>query len=123
MQTIINEAKKLDLEFYTTSEIAGVASFIDRNMEKAIREKISNPFEKWISILELIKMTELDLSGKNISNLDGIQYFLNLERLDLSNNNISDFRLLDKLPKLNKLNISNNPVSGDQSYSKKILKS
>ncbi|MFB7138211.1 polysaccharide deacetylase family protein [Gottfriedia sp. NPDC056225] len=122
MESIIKEAKKLDMEFYTTAEIGGVATFIDRNMEKAIREKLSNPFEQWISISKLNEITELDLSGKNISNLDGIQYFMNLERLNLSNNNISDFRLLDKLTKLNQLDVSNNPESMEYDHSKKIAK-
>ncbi len=122
MKSIIEEARKLDLEFYTTAEIGGVATFIDRNMEKAVREKIETPFEQWISISKLIEITELDLSGRNISNLDGIQYFINLEKVNLSNNNISDFRLLDKLPKLNKLDINNNPGNDEHYYSKKIAK-
>lgn len=122
IQAIIDEAKKIDLEFYTTSEIAGVATFIDRNMESSIREIISNPFEQWISISELSNITELDLSGKNISNLDGIQYFLNLEKLNLSNNNITDFRLLEKLPKLKKIDLSNNLENKSEIFyqSKKI---
>jgi len=120
MQSIIEEAKKIDLEFYTSSEIAGVATFIDPNMERAIREIISDPFEQWISIVELSKITELDLSGKNISNLDGIQYFLNLEKLNLSDNNISDFRLLDKLPKLSNVDSRNNAHKDNSFYSKKI---
>jgi len=122
IQDIIDEAKNIDLEFYTTSEIAGVATFIDRNMESSIREIISNPLEQWIAISELSKITELDLSGKNISNLDGIQYFLNLEKLNLSNNQITDFRLLEKLPKLKKIDLSNNLESKNETFyhSKKI---
>ncbi|PGS52652.1 leucine-rich repeat domain-containing protein [Bacillus sp. AFS041924] len=122
IKSIIDEAKKLDLAFYTTAEIGGVATFIDKNMEKAIREKMPNPFEQWISISKLSEMTELDLSGKNISNLDGIQYFMNLEKLNLSHNHITDFRLLDKLPKLKKLDVTNNPINEEQYYSKNIAK-
>ncbi|MEH7388361.1 leucine-rich repeat domain-containing protein, partial [Bacillus sp. JJ1521] len=65
---------------------------------------------KWIKISELYKIKELDLSNKGISNLDGLEYFLNLERLNLSNNSISDFRLLMKLPKLKQVNIEGNPL-------------
>ncbi|WML45807.1 DUF2334 domain-containing protein [Neobacillus sp. PS3-40] len=110
IQRIIDEAKSNDFEFYTTSEIAGVATFIDSNFEKSVRKVISNPLEKWISIKELSGIKELDLSNNNITNLDGIQYFLNLEKLNLTNNNITDFRLLKKLPKLKIIETDNNAI-------------
>jgi peptidoglycan/xylan/chitin deacetylase (PgdA/CDA1 family) len=108
VQTIINEARKIDLEFYTTSEIAGIATFIDPNFEMYVRELISNPTAQWISIAELSLIKELDLSSKKISNIDGIQYFLNLEKLNINNNSITDLRILEKLPKLKSLNNMNN---------------
>jgi peptidoglycan/xylan/chitin deacetylase (PgdA/CDA1 family) len=110
IQEIINEARKLDLEFYTTAEIAGVATFIDKNLEKCFRQYISNPNDPWISIRELSMIKKLDLSGKNITNLDGMQYLINLEKLNLTNNNISDFRILKKLNKLRDLKIDNKTV-------------
>ncbi|NHM29279.1 polysaccharide deacetylase family protein [Neobacillus terrae] len=103
IQEIIDEAKKLDLEFYTTAEIAGIATFIDKNLEICVREYISNPDDPWISISELSMIRELDLSRKNIYNLDGMQYFINLEKLNLKDNHISDFRILEKLNNLKDL--------------------
>jgi peptidoglycan/xylan/chitin deacetylase (PgdA/CDA1 family) len=107
---IIDEARKIDLEFYTTSEIAGVATFIDHNFEKCVRKLISNPYDQWISISELSQIRELDLSNQNISNLNGLQYFLNLEKLNLRNNEMTDVRLLGKLQKLKTVDISGNPI-------------
>ncbi|MGE8204574.1 polysaccharide deacetylase family protein [Heyndrickxia sp. NPDC080065] len=109
IQRIIDIGRKYDMEFYTTSEIAGIATFIDYNFERAVREKISNP-DRWIDIADLTKVKELDLSNKGISNLDGLEYFLNVEKLNLSNNSISDFRLLKKLPKLKHVNTENNSL-------------
>ncbi|EKN69389.1 polysaccharide deacetylase [Neobacillus bataviensis LMG 21833] len=111
IQTIINEAKRMDMEFYTTAELANVATFIDRNLGSCVRNHIANPYGSWISISELSAIKELDLSGKDISNLDGIQYFTKLEMLNLNNNNISDFRLIERLPNLKKIDIGNNPIS------------
>ncbi|MBS4198416.1 DUF2334 domain-containing protein [Bacillus sp. FJAT-49732] len=105
IKTIIDEAKKNNLEFYTTSEIAGIATFIDHKMEEAVREHLSISSYKDIEIKELMKVKELDLSNKGISNLDGIEYFLNLEKLNLRNNELNDFRLLKKLPKLKNVSI------------------
>lgn len=107
---IINAARKLDLEFYTTAEIAGAATFIDKNLEKCVREHLANPDDQWISISELSMIKELDLSGKSISNLDGMQYFINLEKLNLKDNDISDFRILDKLKKLKDVDLTNNSL-------------
>ncbi|MDF2882514.1 MAG: Polysaccharide deacetylase [Clostridiaceae bacterium] len=110
---IIQEAKKLDLEFYTLSEIGGIASFIDANFESTIREKFNINFQqkKFISINDLININKLDLSSRNISNLGGIEYFFDLEELDLSNNNITDIRILSKLKKLRTVNLKNNYIS------------
>jgi peptidoglycan/xylan/chitin deacetylase (PgdA/CDA1 family) len=113
IQAIIDEAKKAGMEFYTTAEIAGVATFIDRNLEKCVREYISNPKVQWISIFELSMINELDLSGKYISNLDGLQYFTNLEKLYIGDNNISDFRLIERLPKLKDVRISNSKITAE----------
>jgi peptidoglycan/xylan/chitin deacetylase (PgdA/CDA1 family) len=110
IQKIITIAKDNDLEFYTTSELAGVATFIDPNFEKCVRKLISNSNEQWIPIRELINIKELNLSNQNISNLDGLQYFINLERLDLSNNNIEDLRLLKSLTKLKHIDYTNDPI-------------
>lgn len=104
---IITEAKKHDLEFYTTAEVAGIATFIDRNFESYVKRLLNKQSNDWILISELISINELNISNQRISNLDGIQYFLGLEKLDVSNNNIMDFRLLEKLPRLKEVIIIN----------------
>ncbi len=120
IKAIIDEARKNELEFYTTSEIAGVATFIDQNFERSIRGIMSEPSAKWISISDLISIKELDLSNKMISNLDGIQYFVNLEKLNLSHNNLTDFRLLEKLPKLKEVDITSNKRNERDIYTNSI---
>ncbi|WEG11502.1 polysaccharide deacetylase family protein [Pullulanibacillus sp. KACC 23026] len=100
LEFVIKEAKKNDLEFYTTAEIVGVATFIDRNFEKHIRKLLTISNDRWILIKDLLKIKELDLSNQDITNLDGIQYFLNLETLVINLNYIKDLRLLNKLQNL-----------------------
>ncbi|MEH7502855.1 polysaccharide deacetylase family protein [Neobacillus drentensis] len=102
LKEIINEVKGNDMEFYTLAEVSGAATFIDRNLEKSIRDILSCQNE-WVMIKDLVSLRELDLSNKGISNLDGIQYFLELESIDLRGNNIEDYRLLEKLPKLKRI--------------------
>ena len=52
---------------------------------------------------------ELNLSGLGISNLKGIEFFLNLEKLDCSNNNITHLNLSQNT-KLTQLNCQNNQL-------------
>jgi peptidoglycan/xylan/chitin deacetylase (PgdA/CDA1 family) len=118
LKYIINEARKSNLEFYTLSEIAGIATFIDNNLEGGIRRIVNKPrtLYKWIYIKDLVSITQLDLSNLQIKSLGGIEYFINLEELNLSNNKIDDIRILRKLEKLKKLNISNNIINKAQLY-------
>ncbi|UTR10564.1 polysaccharide deacetylase family protein [Evansella sp. LMS18] len=97
IKSIINEVRKNDLAFYTTSELAGVATFIDQNFERYVRKLLSKDPNEWILITELSSIKKLDLSGRNISNLDGIHYFPELEKINISNNNITDYRLLKNI--------------------------
>lgn len=103
LQMIICEANVLDMPFYTTAELAGVATFIDNNFETCVRGKLKDPWIKWIPLDELNVIQHLDISNQNISNLDGIEYFSNLISLNVANNPITDYRLLKKLPKLKNL--------------------
>lgn len=52
-------------------------------------------------------MTSLSLSGKDLSNLEGLEYFSSLTSLDCSNNNLEDLDV-SSLPNLTSLNCSNN---------------
>lgn len=100
IQSIINTAKENELGFYTTAELAGIATFSDRNFEKGVRNLLNKLSDQWLFISDLSSITELDISNQSISNLDGIQYFVNLEKLNISNTMITDVRLLQKLPNL-----------------------
>lgn len=116
LNTIIKEAKKIGLEFYTLSEIAGVATFIDKNFENRVRKLLNMPkaSHKWIYIKDLVSIKELDLSSAQLSNLAGIEYFINLEKLNLKNNKIRNIQLIEKLEKLKFVDIRNNLIEKNQ---------
>ncbi|MFD0829829.1 polysaccharide deacetylase family protein [Neobacillus sp. M.A.Huq-85] len=108
LQAIIDHARRMGFAFYTTSEIAGVATFIDPNFEKYVKGLISDSTANWILISDLYAIKELDLSNKVISNLAGIQYFVNLEKLTLDGSNLTNFSLLDQLSKLKEVKYNSN---------------
>ena len=58
------------------------------------------------------KVTSLDLSGKELTNLAGLSNFTNLTYLNVNNNNITDTTEIGKLTKLTTLILSGNNISG-----------
>jgi len=89
----------------------------DPNLQSAVRnylgltqgEAIYKSYVDWI--------TEFDASGLNISSLEGLQYFSNLEALCLDNNNTSDLSPIKNLTKLTTLYLYNNNISDISSLS------
>lgn len=63
-----------------------------------------------ISEEEMLSITNLNLAGKGIDNLQPLLYAKNLRQLDLSNNNIIDITELAALSNLEIINLSNNPI-------------
>lgn len=70
-----------------------------------------------ISVANAFGSPTFDLSNQGLSNVDGVQYFINLQNLDLSNNNITSLPDLNNLTQLKTLNISNNFISELQTFS------
>ncbi|UCG55141.1 MAG: leucine-rich repeat domain-containing protein, partial [Dehalococcoidia bacterium] len=59
---------------------------------------------------ELANLEVLLANNKNISNLSGIEYCINLIELDLSNNQVVDISKLNTLTDLEILNLRNNNI-------------
>jgi hypothetical protein len=74
-----------------------------------VREAIGKP-EGRLYTHQLLTLIELDLSGRGIRELEGIEGIRNLRVLDLSDNQIEDLTPLQGLRKLQKLNLRENRV-------------
>lgn len=90
-------------------------SFPDPNLERVIRapdtdtgkEAITSPS---ITTADLESITSLSGVGKNITDLTGLEYCINLRYLNLGYNNISDLSPLANLTKLETLRLQSNNV-------------
>ena len=82
----------------------------DPNLEAAIREELDKPLER-ITAEDLAALTELRAAYRDISNLAGIQYCVNLRYLDLDANQISDLSPLSGLTNLQFLYLIHNQIS------------
>lgn len=88
-------------------------TFADKNLEQAIKENLGIDnlvYNRPIFKEEAYNQTSLNLSDHNITNLDGLQYFPNLESLCLDNNQITDITVLSSLTKLIALRLSDNNI-------------
>jgi hypothetical protein len=84
-------------------------NFADNNFEQVIREKIEKP-SGTIFRSELTAIIELDASGRDIHNLEGIGALKRLVTLNLADNFVSDLAPLSDLKMLRVLNLSNNQM-------------
>jgi Leucine-rich repeat (LRR) protein len=86
------------------------SNFKDLKLLKAIKERIGK-LEEPLLEEDLSKITTLDLSSKNISNIEGLYLLKNLIEINLSNNQILDISPLENLVNLKVLNLSQNNIS------------
>lgn len=76
-------------EELTEQVILDEECFPDENLRNRIRELADTDADGTLSTEELEAVTSLDLSNQEISNLEGLQYFVNLEELDCSWNHLT----------------------------------
>ncbi|WP_047983603.1 TraB/GumN family protein [Ornithinibacillus californiensis] len=91
-----------------SNEQAEAVYFSDYQLEQIIREEINRP-EGDILKEDLLSITELNLSGKRIKSIDGLEYLDSVTTLNLQNNKIEDLSPLEKMDSLEQVNIGGNP--------------
>ena len=96
-----------------------IAEFSDRRLAYAVRRKLGLPTGNGVDLLkipkaELEKLTTLDPSspsGRNITDLTGLEHATQLTKLDLEYNEVSDLTPLAQLTQLVELNFYDNNIS------------
>ncbi|CAH1201777.1 MULTISPECIES: stalk domain-containing protein [unclassified Paenibacillus] len=83
-------------------------AFEDINLEQAIKSLLNKNDDESLTKEDLESLTDVNLSGKGIKSLQGLEYAVNMTTLDLSDNQIEDIKPLRKLTKLTDLSVSRN---------------
>ena len=94
----------------TTTTTTITVTFLDPNLEAAIREAISKP-QGPIYVSDLEPLAELRAGNRDLSDLTGIENCINLRELELNGNNIIDISALIGLTNLSTLDLSGNRIS------------
>lgn len=91
----------------STSKGEDPVYFPDVQLQAAIEKELgfSSPTPS-----DMLVLTRLDLIGKGIEDLSGIEYAINLKRLSIRYNHVSDLSPLAGLSRLEHLNISRNSI-------------
>ena len=87
-----------------------IVSIPDANLKKGIYETLGKQDNETITKGELESITYLEMGSSKITNLEGIQYCINLKGLSLDYNNIRDISALSGLINLESLTLSNNNI-------------
>ncbi len=84
--------------------------FQDKGLEEAVRDNLGKP-EGCIYKRDLLTISNLDASGRDIKYLAGIEELSNLEVLNLEDNYVRDVSPLRLLTKLKELSFRNNEIT------------
>ncbi|ERI91024.1 leucine Rich repeat-containing domain protein [Clostridiales bacterium oral taxon 876 str. F0540] len=107
------KGEQIQIKFEENTDIivnfSHVVSFSDKIFESKIRKIIDKPTGQIVAH-DVHTINSLDLEGSNITNLEGLQYFLSLEGMNLRNNNINYVPNLSSLKLLSTADLSNNKI-------------
>ena len=90
---------------------AEVVSIPDANLAAVVRETLGLAPGDAISQLDMLRLERLEATGRQITDLTGLEYAVNLADLHLGDNQISDITPLAESTLLSKLELYNNNIS------------
>ncbi|PWL30299.1 MBG domain-containing protein [uncultured Roseivirga sp.] len=91
--------------------VNGQVQLVDHNLDSLIRFELGLQPDGILNESDVSKLTRLDASALRISDISGLEVFVNLEFLNLNTNSISDISPLALLPNLRYVGLSNNNIS------------
>ena len=84
--------------------------FSDPNLDQAVHDSLGIPAEQKVVASDLRNLTVFDISQQNITNLEGLQYAVNLTQLTANGNAIADLTPIAHLGHLRTLYLSDNEI-------------
>jgi len=98
------------LTSFATSTLAQEVSIPDPGLDAAIRAALQKPFGP-LTEQDLLGLTNLDASRRNVKSIVGLEAAHNLVSLELQINRLTNFALPNQLTNLSTLDLSANPLT------------
>lgn len=109
-ELVINDVKVMWREGNDVASTKNVV-FVDNELEFAVRKEIGIHWRNKVTYDLLEKLVSLEVKGKGIKNLKGIENAIHLEKLALWNNEIRDVSSLSGLKNLKELYLDKNNIT------------
>jgi len=102
--------KTVKVEIYqeTAPARTDVVIFQDINFKKAMLAIADKDNDGEVSFDEALAVKEINITGKGVKNLSGLEHFKNVEKLDAQNNSIEDANVISELHFLHWLDLRGN---------------
>ena len=97
--------------YWCSTVSAQVVDIPDPNLKQAILETLNLPDEIPLTQQEMLRLTRLEASKRQIKDLTGLEHATNLTGLNLHQNSIDNLKSLAELTHLKSLSLWGNPVS------------
>src|SRR5213594_1150328 len=110
LRTIFHTIATLILASFVASTHAQEVSITDPGLNAAIRETLHIPSAP-LTGQDLLSLTNLDASRRNVRSIDGLEAASNLVSLDLQITRLTSFSLPTQLTNLMALDLSVNPLT------------
>ena len=111
---------RLSIDLSDLLQPTATVSIPDSNLEAAVREKLGLASDATITQLVMLRLTLLNASNQQITDLTGLEYALNLQFLNLTDNQIEDITPLTNLTDLTRITLSGNPVTDIMALAKLV---
>ncbi len=95
----------------TITDNDGEPTFVDPQLEDAVRFELHKLQHDPISLTDMTRLTQLRAWGRDIESLSGLESATNLRSVFIHSNAIADLTPLRHLPRLEKLWLNSNPVT------------
>jgi internalin A len=110
MKTVLHPLVTLLLAGFTLTARAQTVAFPDAGLNAAVRDALQIPSAP-LTVQNLLTLTNLDASRRNVRSIAGLEVAANLVSLNLQINRLTNFSLPPELTKLMILNVSSNPLT------------
>lgn len=107
--SLLQSSKSLSI--YTSTEKSEIINIPDLNLKRVINEKLGKSKNADITKAELESIENIWLQDEKVTNLEGLQYCINLKTLSMRYNNISNLSPLSGLDNLQHIDLAHNTIT------------
>lgn len=92
-------------------DLNSIVEIPDTHLKAALNRELGQAIDSNITVQQMRTIENLDASAEEITNLEGLQYAVNVKMINLRGNKISDIHQLNSLTNVTSLDLGNNDIT------------